>query len=138
MARKVNRGAVEYRRKGNIKGWDTTEICTPDFTEIGRYLRGNFDPSRTRVWITACGTVFCYEGGAGRRALRSGEQACITLIANIRLSMLGRPEVVEHMYQERKAFLDKEYCDEDDDVIEGLDEGHYNIDYYCVRTREAL
>jgi hypothetical protein len=42
------------------------------------------------------------------------------------------------MYQKRKAFLLPDYTDLTDAEQDELDEDAYDIDMYCIRTREAI
>jgi hypothetical protein len=137
-ARRIYGGDIEYRRKGKLKGWETTEICTNNFQEVARYLR-QFNPNTTRVYISAQGTVYVYKGKKGNINNKRGlKNQHIALTSNILLRRLGNADVVERMYQKRKAFLLPDYTDLTDAEQDELDEDAYDIDMYCIRTREAI
>lgn len=120
--RRVSAGEIEYRRKGIIKGWDTTEICTSDKEEINKYLSG-MDPN-TRVWISAYGMVYYYPGKPGAK-IRAGRRENITLLANTPLMYVDQPRAKAKIDRKLEAF--KNPTDES-----------YDIEYYCVRTKDPV
>lgn len=136
--RRVSRGNVSVRRRGIIKGWETAEVCnTGNLLEVGRYLRG-FDPG-TRVWVTAYGYIHLpsdpeLDEDTGKpivtsrnrkAASRRGDKEHLTVMANTELQDMTDPDIQWDTLRRMAVFYDPSADD-------------YDIEYFCVRTKEPL
>lgn len=136
--RRVGKGSVEYRRLGAIKGWETTEVCTTSMSEVGNYLRGQ--PPYTRVWVSVKGNIHIPSGeikldDEGRPVLTPAQQSKyakpkernvhLTIIHNEEYRALGDPDVQMRALRDMAPYWDP--VSED-----------YDIEFFCVRTKEPL